>query len=139
MKIIPPRFNLTGGSPRFNLTSCKGLAFTGPMVLFKGSFSRSAKFNAVVELKLIPAAVNQSTPTIDYNPFTESFCPIQHPHCIGCKFHCVKVQFHQVLFIARDKVWVSTTSKNFCTDVVPPCSYSSFPISRCLRSCPLSD
>ena len=53
-------------------------AFTGPMVLFEGSTSRSANREAVVEPKLIPAAINQSTPTTEYNPFTER----QAPFCI---------------------------------------------------------
>ena len=41
-------------SPWLNLTSCKGLAFTGSMVLFEGSRSRSANVNAVVQI-LIPS------------------------------------------------------------------------------------
>ena len=50
-------------------------AFTGPMVLFEGSPSRSANREAIVEPKLMPAAINQFTPTIEYNPFTESLAP----------------------------------------------------------------
>ena len=43
------------------------LAFAGPMVFFEGSPSKSANRNAAVELKLIPRAITQSTPTIVYS------------------------------------------------------------------------
>ena len=45
-------------------------------MLFEGSPSRPANLDAVVEIKLLPAAINQSTTTIEYSPFTESFAPI---------------------------------------------------------------
>ena len=44
-------------------------------MLFESSPSRSANRNAVVELKSIPAAINQSTHTIEDSPFTEKFVP----------------------------------------------------------------
>ena len=37
--------------------------------------SKSANRKAVVELKLMPAAIKKSTPTIEYSPFTESLAP----------------------------------------------------------------
>ena len=59
----------------FNLTSCNGLAFTGPIVLLGGSPSRSANLKAVVELKFILAVINQSTPVIEYSLLTDSLAP----------------------------------------------------------------
>ena len=59
----------------FNLTSCNGLAFTGPIVLLEGSPSKSANLKAVVELKFMLAAINQSTPVIEYNLLTDSVAP----------------------------------------------------------------
>ena len=53
----------------------KGLAFTGPIVLFEGSPSKSANRKADVELKFIPAAINQFTPAIEYSPLTNSLAP----------------------------------------------------------------
>ena len=44
-------------------------------MLLEAFFSRSANRNAVVELKLIYAAINQSTPTIEYSPFTDILVP----------------------------------------------------------------
>ena len=44
-------------------------------MLFDGTPARSANRNAIVELKLIPAAINQSTPKIEYNLFTDSLDP----------------------------------------------------------------
>ena len=41
-------------------------------MLHEGSPSRSANNYAVLELKLILAAINQSTPTIECSPFTDS-------------------------------------------------------------------
>ena len=72
--------NLPGLSSRFpsswfNLTSCNGLAFTGPIVLLEGSPSKSANLKAVVELKFMLAAINQSTPVIEYNLLTDSIAP----------------------------------------------------------------
>ena len=55
--------------------SCNGLAFTGPIVLLEGSPSRSANLKAVVELKFMLAAINQSTPVIEYNLLTDSVAP----------------------------------------------------------------
>ena len=44
-------------------------------MLFEGSPTKSANLNAVVELKLMPAAINQSTPAIEYSPLTDSLAP----------------------------------------------------------------
>ena len=44
-------------------------------MLFEGSASKSATLKAVVELKLMPAAINQSTPAIEYSPLTDSLAP----------------------------------------------------------------
>ena len=41
-------------------------------MLCEVSLSRSAMSYAVVELKLIIGPINQSTPTIEYSPFTDS-------------------------------------------------------------------
>ena len=41
-------------------------------MLFEGSPSKLANLKAVVELKLIPAAINQSTPAVEYSPLTDS-------------------------------------------------------------------
>ena len=57
------------------MTSCKGPAFTGIIVFFEGSPSKSANLKAAVELKLMPAATSQSTPAIEYSPLTDSLAP----------------------------------------------------------------
>ena len=44
-------------------------------MLFEGSPSKSANLKAVVELKFMPAANNQSTPAIEYSPLTGSLAP----------------------------------------------------------------
>ena len=44
-------------------------------MLFDGSPARSANRTAIVEPKLIPAAINQSTPTIEYSLITDSLAP----------------------------------------------------------------
>ena len=41
-------------------------------MFFEGSPSKSANHKAAVELKLMPAAINQSTPAIEYIPLTDS-------------------------------------------------------------------
>ena len=43
--------------------------------MFEGSPSRSANLKAIVELKFMPAAVNQSTPDIEYSPLTDNLAP----------------------------------------------------------------
>ena len=45
-------------------------------MLFEGSPSKSATLKAVVELKLMPAAINQSTPAIEYSPLMDSLAPL---------------------------------------------------------------
>ena len=44
--------------------------------MFEGSPPKSANLKAVVELKFMPAAINQSTPVIDYSPLTDSLAPV---------------------------------------------------------------
>ena len=41
-------------------------------MLFEVSPSKSVNLKAVVELKLMPAAINQSTPATEYSPLTDS-------------------------------------------------------------------
>ena len=47
-------------------------------MLFEGSPSKSANLKVVVELKFMPAAINQSTPAIEYSPSTDSLAPISN-------------------------------------------------------------
>ena len=44
-------------------------------MLFEGIPSKSANLKTVVELKLMPAAINQSTPAIEYSPLMERLAP----------------------------------------------------------------
>ena len=44
-------------------------------MLLEGSPSKSANLKAVVELKFMLAAINQSTPVIEYNLLTDSVAP----------------------------------------------------------------
>ena len=44
-------------------------------MLFEISPSKSANLKEVVELKLMLAAINQSTPAIEYSPLTDSLAP----------------------------------------------------------------
>ena len=43
--------------------------------MFEDSLSKSANLKAVVELKFMPAAINQSTPVFEYKPLTENLAP----------------------------------------------------------------
>ena len=43
--------------------------------MFEGSPSKSANLKAVVQLKLLPAAINQSTLAIEYSPLTDNLAP----------------------------------------------------------------
>ena len=47
-------------------------------MLFEGSPTKSANLKAVVELKLMPAAINQCTPAIEYSPLTGSLAPFSN-------------------------------------------------------------
>ena len=44
-------------------------------MLFDGGPSKSANLKAVIELKFMPAAFNQSTPVIEYSPLTDNRAP----------------------------------------------------------------
>ena len=43
--------------------------------MFEGSPPISANLKAVIELKFMPAAINQSTPVIEYSPLTDDLAP----------------------------------------------------------------
>ena len=113
--------------------SCNGLAFTGPIVLFESSPSRSANLKAVAELKFMPAAINQSTLVIKYNPLTDNIAPFSILMASTAKLTVGdSVSSDHSCICAMEKVWVSTTLESSCLDVAPLdwCSSSliSYPI-----------
>ena len=127
--------------PRWCSTGQKSPRSLCMMVLFDGSPSRSTNRNAVVELKLISSAINQSTPTIEYiHSLIVSRHLVFSSHRLQTLLSEVSASRDFVCKLARETVMVLTTSWNFYQDVAPPCLYwSSSQIWSCLRSFPALD